>query len=473
MRNLLFMLFAFAALSGQAQPKILYYDPPPKGFAERKIAKSGLKKDMDFWQKVLEESHVNLYHSITKAKLDSLKKAILRSVPDSLTHAEASFAISRLSGAIGEGHLGFTSNPVSDSLYKSQSLRFPYILQGFDNGAFVVRQDVSGNHPPLPSQSSIVEINGIPAQQLYDRYAAFTGGLEAWKKLNVAESIRKLLFLDNIRSPFVIKALKGKDTVSISSKGFSGSQADSISKVVASSYSIPSAFSLQFLPGNIALISFNDMNGRLRDSFAIFLKKSFAEIGNKKAGGLIIDLRQNGGGDSGLGDMLLSYISSHPYRNVSAIKVKVSRHSKALAKLREKEDPFSKSKNGSLFEYKIDKLTTPEEQPLRFTGKTAVLIGTGTFSSANMLANTIKDYKLATLIGEPTAEPGNDFGEVFPFMLPNTRVIATGSIKMFVRANGDASDFTGIQPDIFSATGIGDKGKDQVMEDAIKYLGNK
>jgi hypothetical protein len=54
-----------------------------------------------------------------------------------------------------------------------------------------------------------------------------------------------------------------------------------------------------------------------------------------------------------------------------------------------------------------------------------------------MLTNSIKDYQLATLIGESTAEPGNDFGEIVSFMLPNTRIIATTALKMFTRANGD------------------------------------
>ncbi|HNG64095.1 MAG TPA: hypothetical protein PLK54_10090, partial [Ferruginibacter sp.] len=76
------------------------------------------------------------------------------------------------------------------------------------------------------------------------------------------------------------------------------------------------------------------------------------------------------------------------------------------------------------------------------------------------------------LIGEPTAEPGNDFGEIFPFMLPNTYINATTAIKMFMRANGDTGDFSGIKPDIEvrnTPEDIQNK-KDRVLDRALQWI---
>jgi C-terminal processing protease CtpA/Prc len=69
-----------------------------------------------------------------------------------------------------------------------------------------------------------------------------------------------------------------------------------------------------------------------------------------------------------------------------------------------------------------------------------VLIGPNTFSSANMTANAIQDYHLATLVGEPTGEPVNDYGELIFLRLPNTGLSFATSTKQFVRANGDSKD---------------------------------
>ena len=66
-----------------------------------------------------------------------------------------------------------------------------------------------------------------------------------------------------------------------------------------------------------------------------------------------------------------------------------------------------------------------------------------------MLANAIKDYQLATLIGEPTGEVPNDFGEVITLQLPHTGISFFTSTKQFIRANGKADDRNPIMPDFF------------------------
>jgi hypothetical protein len=454
-----------------AQGKVLYQTSAPAGFASAKIPKCMLEKDMQIWTAVMEESHVNIYHFVTKPDLLQLQKELLAQLPDSVSHFQASFAISRLVGTLNEGHLGFVTNKVSDSLYLYQAVRFPFFLQDIDEGSFIVQRDLTRNST-LPAFSRIIEVNGIPVQQLYAKYEKFYGGLPAWKKLLVKNNIRKLLYMDSVQSPFTIKAIIDTDTIQFKAEGYTFDQADSISKLLSAEYQSSAPFSLQFLDHQIALIEFNTMDGKLRDSFSLFLRRSFEEIKRRNAAGVIIDLRKNGGGDSGLGDSLISYFSSKSYRNISGMKMKISEHSKEYNKLAGYKDPFKNWKNGKLYEYKVDQLTRPADQAFRFQGKTAVLIGTGTFSSANMLTNAIKDYHLATLIGESTAEPGNDFGEIVSFMLPNTRIIATTALKMFTRANGDEQDFNGIAPDIEVKSSREDiiQKKDRVLARAVEWI---
>lgn len=468
----LIALFVMTILSGSvAQDGVLYEAGIPAGFASRKIPKYLLDKDMQFWQCVMEESHVNIYHTISRGALLELRNELLASLPDSVTHAQASIAISRMAAALDEGHIGLATNRVIDSLYAFEAIRFPFLLADVDENGLIVQRELTKENR-MPAFSRIIGINGIPAAELVERYQKLYGGLPAWRRLLVKNNIRKLLYMDSIVSPFTIKGIINTDTIEFVTEGYTRMQADSISKLLSAGMVQQSPFSLRFLENNIAVIDFNSMDGKLRDSFAVFLERSFAEIKNRNARGLIIDIRKNGGGDSGLGDLLLSYITGKPYRNVSGMKLKISEHSKAYNKMMGLDDPFFKWKNGSLYEYKVDKLITPVNQPLRFHRQTAVLIGTGTFSSANMLTNAIKDYQLATLIGGPTAEPGNDFGEIRTFMLPHSRIVATTAIKMFMRANGDENDFTGIQPDIeVKATRMDIlQKKDQALLKAVEWV---
>lgn len=465
------ILSLFLMMPVQAQKNILYYKDAPPAFAKSKISRQQLASDMQFWQTVMEESHVNPYHAISRDSMLKLQQKLLQSLPDSITHFQASFAISTLIGALNEGHLGFASDPASETLFANDCIRFPYLLYDIEDGGLTVQRDLS-NSNKLPAFSRIIEVNGHPVQQLYAKYSAFYGGLEPWKRLMVKNGFRKLLYMDGITSPFVIKAIVNSDTIQFTTEGYTRSQADSITRVISSEMPVFKPFSLRFLENNIAYIEFNTMNGSLRDSFTVFLRNAFTEIQNRNPKGLVIDLRRNGGGDSGLGDLLVSYISDKPYRNVSGMKLRISKHSKAYAEMRGADDPFKTWKNGSLYEYEVNKLTEPAANKQRYNGKVAVLIGNATFSSANMLTNAIKDYRLATLIGESTAEPGNDFGEIFSFMLPETRIVATTAIKMFMRANGDVNDFTGISPDIPVKNTLEDirLKRDRVIEKAVQWI---
>ena len=454
-----------------AQSDILYYKNAPPGFAKTKITKHLLKEDMQVWQKTMEESHVNPYHAISPAAMQQLQKNILDELPDSVTHFEASFAISRLIGALDEGHLGFSTNRVSDSMFAYHSVRFPYQLYEINDESLVVQRDLGGGFQ-LPAFSRIIEVNGVPVKQLYDKYSKLFGGLEPWRKLMVKNYFRKLLYLDGLESPFKIKAINGNDTLNFTKAGYTFEQTDSLAKVLSVDQPVYKPFSFRFLENNIALIEFNTMNGKLKDSFSVFLRDAFTQSNQKKANGLIIDIRKNGGGDSGLGDTLLSYITNKPYRNTSGMKLRISKHSKAIAALLGANDPFKDWENGKLYEYNVTELKKPADNPLRYNGQVVVLIGTGTFSSANMLTNAIKDYQLATLVGETTAEPANDFGEIMYFMLPNTYIVAPTAIKMFMRANGDEKDFDGIKPDIEVANTSEDfhQERDRVLETAINWF---
>jgi len=50
------------------------------------------------------------------------------------------------------------------------------------------------------------------------------------------------------------------------------------------------------------------------------------------------------------------------------------------------------------------------------------------------------------LVGEPTGEPANDYGELIFLKLPNTGFTFSTLTKQFVRANGDAKDRSPVLP---------------------------
>ncbi|MFQ6614655.1 MAG: hypothetical protein ACE5D1_07415 [Fidelibacterota bacterium] len=64
-----------------------------------------------------------------------------------------------------------------------------------------------------------------------------------------------------------------------------------------------------------------------------------------------------------------------------------------------------------------------------------------------MLANTIKCYRLGTLVGEETGGLTIAYGDVIPFTLENTQLVDGVSYKYFVHPCGKR-DLHGVVPDI-------------------------
>ncbi len=285
------------------------------------------------------------------------------------------------------------------------------------------------------------------------------------------------------------------------------------------------------LPGDIGYLNFVNMDSPLRDEWQKFLQATFRTVQGKHLTGMIIDLRDNEGGDSNLGDDLLDYLTTRPYRQASRKEWKFSPHymtspaaeqffagiqsSAAIDKDRPEPTPdekvfFAVNPNPSLtlkkwilehgsapwkerlakfaphwldpdyspetanefLVWKFDELRNPPSLfPLRFNGCLCFLISHRTFSSAIMLGNAVQDFKLATLIGEETP-PCNEFGEVYAFQLPHSGIRAYVPSAQFVRANGDATDPHGIIPNIAvkQSQADKDKGIDTVLEAAKGWI---
>lgn len=468
-------------INGYSQPAIAYQQANPTGFHFQRIAKSALEADIQFWRKTMDESHVNLYHSLSSSGMDELINQLLKPIKDSITHKDAVFIFSKLSAALNEGHLGLVSSSITDSLYL-ESIRFPYIIRKATKNGWLVSYDIS-TEQKLNANDQIIAINDISIEKINEDFKQYFGGLETWKYEQVAYYGKKILFLKGIIAPFRIKALKENgQTTEFTTNGFTRKQADSINKALAarigSSTSKPYEF--RFLENGIGYLNYRSMRNDKAEPFDVFLSQTFKKLKDSSAKGLVIDLRENGGGDSQLGEMLISYFNRKPYIFAGGMKWKISSHYKNFLKsspnYNEADNRFYLSqKDGDTYVYinKELKKSTPRE-PF-FEGKVAFLIGTGTFSSANMLADGIVSYQLAKTFGEPTGESPNDFGEMFNFMLPKTHIIARGSTKMFTRADKDEKNFGPVVPNVIvKPTGTDLKlKKDIVLETAVNWLLNK
>lgn len=103
-----------------------------------------------------------------------------------------------------------------------------------------------------------------------------------------------------------------------------------------------------------------------------------------------------------------------------------------------------------------------------FSGPVCLLTGAKTFSAAVSLADAVKTYRLATIVGEETGGRANMTGQPVLYVLPHSKLAASIAAGRSTRANGDAADPRGVIPDIVVKATADDirAGRDPVIDRA-------
>lgn len=212
-------------------------------------------------------------------------------------------------------------------------------------------------------------------------------------------------------------------------------------------------------------------------SFRTFLEGAFSEIRSARMRAVIVDIRNNGGGDSDLNDVLWGYLTAKTFTQFGPIVMRASDYLKqryGRAKYVEIYGPEAwDAPDGTLITYPQSKIGFIHAAPnaLRFGGPVALLIGPRTFSSALDCAIAAKDYGLATLIGEETSEPVNTTGEVIKIATRFSGITGSFTTKYFTPPK-PAPAGRGVIPDIEVRTTLDDviARRDPVLARAIREL---
>jgi len=220
-------------------------------------------------------------------------------------------------------------------------------------------------------------------------------------------------------------------------------------------------------------------------NFGKFLQSFFIRVHEQKIDNLIIDLSYNGGGSENTGKQLIWYLTD---KNPKKFKEHIN--NSYYFKTQIKED--YKEYNGlhkaqyqtempqgeinitdTLFNEPYFNSITKEKSPYlldnsipKFKGKVYVIIGPQTFSAGQVLATTIADNHLATIIGKPLGnKPTTQTGGSF-FKLPNTKKIIALSYFFMERPDTTKNDDKALFPDVEIHNSFQDllNGDNKVME---------
>ncbi|MCA0231929.1 MAG: hypothetical protein LCH91_15775 [Bacteroidetes bacterium] len=209
-------------------------------------------------------------------------------------------------------------------------------------------------------------------------------------------------------------------------------------------------FSFQIIPNNIAYIQ---LNGFEDNKVLSGFKAALDSIATTNA--LIIDVRQNGGGDSGYGWSILACLTDKPMLT----GFYSSRIYSPLRRSRGETVVFEPVDGGNMW---------PVNGKYHYTKPVVVLTSGRTFSAAEDFVLVFDTMKRGIIIGEPT---GGSTGQPLLFALPGG-VMARVCTKRDMYPDGKEWNGKGIQPDLLVRPTAFDfqTGRDTVLEAAKKYL---
>ena len=413
--------------------------------------------DINQMIKTFDEVHYNPYFKTTKEEFNLIKEQFLSTwEKDSVTLKKFMVTGMKLAAIMSGGHssLYWKNEQIIPEIKAYQYI--PFTGKMIDQNHFLVTRS---SHSEINEGAHIKSINGISIVDLYMESSSYIGGIEAFQNASCEKIFPLYLFFNEaLKPPYTIEIENSDSNVVTDGLNINEFLTFINSKQRKEDYTF------KILDDNIGLISYNRCNNYKK--FKKFLKNTFKTIEEKSINKLIIDIRENGGGDSGLNDLLLSYITQTPYQQASGRYWKVSEQAKktysenkVYNRLFGEEfmNEYMSTPNQEVIEAFDTALLSPVTPENYFVGKSCILIGPSTFSSANFLADAVKTYKITTLIGSPTGEYTNDFGELLNFTLINSGCLVYISSTYDIGANGNHSILEPVYPDI------------EIDTDALKY----
>jgi C-terminal processing protease CtpA/Prc len=219
--------------------------------------------------------------------------------------------------------------------------------------------------------------------------------------------------------------------------------------------------------------------------FGKYLQSFFKKIKEQNIENLIIDLSYNTGGDSRLGKQLIWYLTDKEPKGFREYIHNSDYYRKAFKNDYKKYNNLYKTTYGKnlpdgetqitnelVNETFFDEITNEkslffvDNSIPKFKGKVYLIISPETFSAGQVLATTLADNGIATVIGRPLGNKPSAQTGGLAFKLPNTKKIVSMSYFFMERPNQTRNNEDSLYPEIEIHNSFEDfmKGDNKIFE---------
>jgi C-terminal processing protease CtpA/Prc len=406
---------------------------PPKVGLER-ISVGELKRELHDWIEQVKSTHPKLDMAVDYEELYQLKNQMLTEINDPLTQLQAFRIFSRLNPIFADAHHGIVlpgrNQKIKRAIAKGDSL-FPMPVYIDDDYRIYIKD----KYNELAASDEILSINGIEAKEISNHLERHARGDTArFRRQLVSDRFAELLWQHYGSSPsysILIKRQSGCKQVELEGR-------KQVFSHRTNQQDFESQFELKYFgKKKIAYIKANTFYlPQGMDELFKFTQTAFASIKQAGSESLIIDVRENGGGDDRVWiDGIMPYIATKPWQRMANF----------IGRVREDDEDFpGRIGEVAVFDFQGEHTVSDK---LSFQGKLYVLTGRRTYSSAIMFAAAIQDNQLGVIVGQDSEARGCSTGMSAYHDMPSTGLVAFTPQHWYQR-NIKQSCMSGVKADI-------------------------
>ncbi len=435
--------------------------------------KNQLLEDLKALKGELEAYHPGCLDYITQGEFDGLFVDPFVG-EDSVSYAHFYRHVSKIPYVIGDAHLGVAHSSYVYNFVRDQMVLFPFSIYTYQ-GDMYINKNLSSSGV-LGTGVKVLSINGKRSSDLLDFFTQFIprdGQNDSGPRHSVSHNFN-LLYAEYEDTPSIFQ-LRVEDSTGRQGKvGVLAQLVRDQHKLNWKRYRHDDA-RISDRPS----LAYEDM----ADSIGIltvrtffveswrsdpFFQNAFGKLRRRGLRHLILDLRDNGGGDLGMTFDLLSYLIHRPIMPFKGFSIK--------ANTREGYQTRTLIKSSTIFDQYHRVLVEPQRRP--FEGKIYVLVNGMTASASVLLTQMLRTHTDATIIGqEAGANPYlMNGGSMRKFTLPNTRIRVRIPLSKISIQTDEQTHARGLMPDIFFEEEVGwdlpfDHMKEFVLREVIGRTG--
>ncbi len=407
--------------------------------------------------KYLEQVHPNPYYRYPKVSFYKDVQAVKKSFNKNLNAIDFYLKIVSLLGKLDDGH---TDLHIMSKYNKENPIVIPYEFDLSPSKPYIIcRQAYPFISAQIPDSAEVISINNIPAQKIVNDIIDLNTGESRLFRVQFGAT-RFYFYLEalyKLKGTYSIKYKANGRIVTATIKGVKQTEIETMKSKndsAANNISGGSNFSLRLVDSNsTAIVEFKSFDW---DGFTTFMDSAFTVIKEKHIQNLIVNLMDDGGGDSDVGDEFFQYILNQPFRqydkvlekNSELLKERLRQHLAEKNRQPDSADLVLLNRINGSYDTLFYDNNPIRENPLRFNGKIYLLVNLQTYSSAADFAQCFKYQKRGIIIGKETGGLVESYGDIVTAILPNTKLEMSISSKLYFDAGIKDNEWHGVIPDI-------------------------